>query len=467
MACTGPSLVGVGDLFAAAAEARLKARSPLAARLRPATLDDVVGQQKLLGPKGSLRMLVEADRLSSAILWGPPGTGKTTLARLVATASSKTFIQLSAVSATVKDVRAVIAEAEQRLGAHGTGTILFLDEVHRFNKSQQDALLPAVESGVLILIGATTENPFFEVNAPLRSRSTLFRLEPLAEEDIEILIRRGLVAERATATDEAIGYIAARASGDGRQSLTTLEVAVALAGAVDSTAGAVDNTAGAVDNTAGAVESSESIDDVIHVELEHAEAASDLKSLRYGRDEHYDIISAFIKSIRGSDPDAGVYWLARMLAAGEDARFIARRLVVLASEDVGMADPMSLLVANAAANAVEFVGLPEARINLAQAVVHLATAPKSNASYVAINEAMADVQELPAGEVPMHLRDAHYRGASSLGHGDGYVYPHNQPGGWADQMYRPDEVSDRRYYRPSNRGYEGGMAAPGDAKEVE
>lgn len=457
---TGPSLFGVGDLFAAAAEARLIARSPLASRLRPATLDDVVGQHKLLGPKGSLRMLVEADRLSSAILWGPPGTGKTTLARLVATASSKTFIQLSAVSATVKDVRAVIAQAEERLGAHGTGTILFLDEVHRFNKSQQDALLPAVESGVLILIGATTENPFFEVNAPLRSRSTLFRLEPLAEEDIEILIRRGLVAERATATDEAIGYIASRAAGDGRQSLTTLEVAVALAGAVGSTAGAVDSTAGAVDKT-------RSIDDVIHVRLEHAEAASDLKSLRYGRDEHYDIISAFIKSIRGSDPDAGVYWLARMLAAGEDARFIARRLVVLASEDVGMADPMSLLVANAAAHAVEFVGLPEARINLAQAVVHLATAPKSNASYLAINEAMADVQELPAGEVPMHLRDANYRGASSLGHGDGYVYPHSQPGGWADQMYRPDEVSDRRYYRPSNRGYEGGLAAPGDAKEIE
>ncbi len=464
MGCTGPTLVGVGDLFAAAAEARLKARSPLASRLRPATLDDVVGQHKLLGPKGSLRKLVEADRLSSAILWGPPGTGKTTLARLLATASSKTFIQLSAVSATVKDVRAVIAAAEERLGAHGTGTILFLDEVHRFNKSQQDALLPAVESGVLVLIGATTENPFFEVNAPLRSRSTLFRLEPLAEEDLEVLIRRGLVAERATASDEAIGYIAARAAGDGRQSLTTLEVAVALAGAVDSTAGAVDSTAGAVDS---ASDHSGSLDDVIHVELEHAEAASDLKSLRYGRDEHYDIISAFIKSIRGSDPDAGVYWLARMLAAGEDARFIARRLVVLASEDVGMADPMSLLIANAAANAVEFVGLPEARINLAQAVVHLATAPKSNASYVAINEAMADVQELPAGEVPMHLRDAHYRGASSLGHGDGYVYPHNQPGGWADQMYRPEEVSERRYYRRSNRGYEGGLAAPGEAEEVE
>lgn len=432
------------DLFAAAAEARLEARSPLASRLRPGTLDDVVGQHKLLGPNGSLRRLVQADRLSSAILWGPPGTGKTTLARLIATASSKTFVQLSAVSATVKDVRAVIAEAEQRLGAHGLGTILFLDEVHRFNKSQQDALLPAVESGVLTLIGATTENPFFEVNAPLRSRSTLFRLEPLEQEDIAVLIRRGLVAERATATDEAVDYIASRAAGDGRQSLTTLEVAVALAGAE----AASDHEA----NPGGGP-----LSDVIHVQLSHAEAASDLKSLRYGRDEHYDIISAFIKSIRGSDPDAGVYWLARMLAAGEDARFIARRLVVLASEDVGMADPMSLLVANAAAQAVEFVGLPEARLNLAQAVVHLATAPKSNASYVAINEAMADVQELPAGEVPMHLRDGHYRGAASLGHGQGYAYPHDAADGWVDQEYRPHDISDRRYYRPTDRGYEGGL----------
>lgn len=421
------------DLFTSAAKSRLEARAPLAARLRPKSLDDIVGQQHLLGASGALRRLVDMDRLNSVVLWGPAGTGKTTLARLIAEASSKRFEQLSAVNATVKDVRQIIAEATERLGAHNQGTILFLDEVHRFNKAQQDALLPAVESGILTLIGATTENPFFEVNPPLRSRSTLFRLEPLAEDDLAVLVRRGLEAERATASEEAIEYLASRAAGDGRQVLTTLEVAVALAAAE------ID------DSDASAIPS---------VSIDHATAATDLKALRYGRDEHYDVISAFIKSIRGSDPDAGLYWLARMLAAGEDARFVARRLVVLASEDVGMADPMSLLVANAAAQAVEFVGLPEARINLAQAVVHLATAPKSNASYVGLNEATADVQDLPAGEVPMHLRDASYRGAASLGHGEGYDYPHNHDAGVVDQQYRPSEVSQRRYYRATNRGYE-------------
>ncbi len=425
-----------GDLFAYAAKARLEARAPLANRLRPASLDDIVGQQHLLGPGKPLRRLVEADRLSSVILWGPPGTGKTTLARLVASASVKEFIQLSAVTATVKDVRACIADAEERLGAHGRGTILFLDEVHRFNKAQQDALLPAVETGVLVLIGATTENPFFEVNAPLRSRSTLFRLELLSDADLDVLLRRGLAAERAVADDDAIDYLAGRAGGDGRQALTTLEVAIALAAAE------------------AAEQSGYNPEAPIPVFLGHAESATDLKSLRYGRDEHYDIISAFIKSIRGSDPDAGLYWLARMLTAGEDPRFIARRLVVLASEDVGMADPLSLLVATAAAQAVDFVGLPEARLNLAHAVVHLATAPKSNAAYVGLNEALADVQNLPAGEVPMHLRDGHYQGAAALGHGKGYDYPHDHPAGWTPQDYRPDDLQQRHYYRPTERGYE-------------
>jgi putative ATPase len=422
------------DLFAAAAEERLRARSPLADRLRPTALDDIVGQEHLLGPGAPLRRLVDADRLSSVILWGPPGTGKTTLARLVARASSKAFVQLSAVTASVKDVRAEIAEAETRLGAQGQGTILFLDEVHRFNKAQQDALLPAVESGLLTLIGATTENPFFEVNAPLRSRSTLFRLHPLDESAIDVLLRRGLAAEGATADDAALAHLARQATGDGRQALTALEVAVALA---------------APDGDAG---------DGPHLTLAHAEAAVDLKALRYGRDEHYDVISAFIKSIRGSDPDAGLYWLARMLEAGEDARFIARRLVILASEDIGMADPLGLLVADAAARAVEFVGLPEARLNLAHAVVHLATAPKSNAAYAALGEALRDVRDRPAGEVPAHLRDAHYRGAASLGHGEGYDYPHDHPGGWAPQEYRPAELEGRRYYRPSDRGYEAEVA---------
>jgi putative ATPase len=419
------------DLFSAAAEQRLAASAPLAARLRPRTLDEVVGQEHLLGPGRPLRRLIETDRLSSVILWGPPGTGKTTLARLIAGVTRAAFEQLSAVSAGVKDVREVIARARRRLGEHGTGTILFLDEVHRFNKAQQDALLPSVEDGALVLVGATTENPYFEVNAPLLSRSTLFRLVPLGPAAIATLLRRGLAEEGATASDEALGHLADRAGGDGRAALTALEVAVALADGADPEAGGVPA-----------------------VTLAHAEAALDARALRYGRDEHYDVVSAFIKSIRGSDPDAGLYWLARMLAAGEDARFIARRLVILASEDVGMADPTSLLVADAAGRAVELVGLPEAQLNLAQAVVHLATAPKSNRVTVALGRARADVAERPAGEVPTHLRDAHYRGAATLGHGEGYDYPHDHPWGWVAQVHRPPEVAGRTYYEPSPHGHE-------------
>jgi putative ATPase len=429
----GPVRSSEPDLFAAAASERIAARAPLADRLRPVRLDDIVGQDDLLAPGKPLRVLIEADRLSSVILWGPPGTGKTTLARVIARSTSKEFEALSAVSATVKDVREVQAKATQRLGERGQGTILFLDEVHRFTKSQQDALLPSVEDGLLVLIGATTENPYFEVNPPLLSRSTLFRLQPLSADAVRTLIVRALDAEGADGDDDAVEHLVERAGGDGRHVLTSLEVAVALA-----------TERAAATGHAGRP----------RMALADAEAALGTKAMRYGRDDHYDVISAFIKSIRGSDPDAGLYWLAVMLEAGEDARFIARRLVILASEDVGMADPMSLLVANAAAHAVEYVGLPEAQLNLAQAVVHLATAPKSNRSALGIWHARGDVAAGGASEVPAHLRDAHYRAAASLGHGDGYDYPHDHADGWVPQQYLPDEVADRRYYEPSAHGHE-------------
>ena len=414
------------DLFTHVAKERLKNRGPLADRLRPLRIDDVVGQEHLIGKNQPLRQLIETDKLSSLILWGPPGTGKTTIARVIARVTQQDFHEMSAVSASVKDVRELIAAAEVRLGEAEIGTILFLDEVHRFNKSQQDALLPSVESGLIVLIGATTENPYFEVNAPLLSRSTLFRLEPLDRDAIVELLTKGIEEEGVKADSEALDLLADRSAGDGRQALTSLEVASAIA-----------------------VGRSER-----KITLKDVEASLGAKAIRYGRDDHYDIISAFIKSIRGSDTDSGLYWLARMLKAGEDPRFIARRLVILASEDIGMADPTSLLIADAAARAVEFVGLPEAQLNLAQAVVHLATAPKSNRVTLALTSAMQDVSSPGEGRVPPHLRDAHYSGASSIGHGEGYEYPHNDPRGWVEQKYRPEEVESNIYYKPSPHGFE-------------
>jgi putative ATPase len=353
---------------------------------------------------------------------------------------------MSAVSAGVKEVREVVGRARTRLGEQGQGTILFLDEIHRFNRTQQDALLPHVEDGLVTLIGATTENPFFEVNGPLRSRSTLFRLEALSDDDLGRLItraledpHRGLGGEGLAIAAAAAAHLAGRSDGDARAALNGLELAAALA------AEAKRDT----------------------ITLADAETAIALRAVRYGRDEHYDVVSAFIKSLRGSDPDAGLYWLARMLDAGEDARFIARRMVILASEDIGMADPQALLVADAAARAVEFVGLPEAQLNLAHAVVYLATAPKSNSVIAALGAAMRDVREAPAGEVPLHLRDTHYHGAKGLGHGKGYVYPHDDPRGWVPQQYRPESVSGRRYYHPGGHGVEAALSRPGsgDADE--
>ena len=417
---------GTGDdLFSSALDERLAAQAPLASRMRPRALEEMVGQEHLLGPGRPLRALIEADRLSSVILWGPPGTGKTTLARLIAGSTQKQFIPLSAVTAGVKDVRDAVAAAREHLALRGRGTILFLDEVHRFNRSQQDALLPSVEDGTLILIGATTENPYFSVNAPLLSRSTLFRLEPLSDRDVAELVNRALAYEAVEAEPEAVEAIVSLVDGDARAALTTLEVALAIADGAKVTAADI-------------------------------EAARSARVIRYEEDDHYDVISAFIKSIRGSDVDAGLYWLARMLSAGEDARFIARRLVILASEDVGMADPNGLLVADATARAVEFVGLPEAQLNLAHAVIYLASAPKSNSVITALGAAQADVSSQPAGQVPPDLRDAHYRSAARLGHGVGYRYPHDEADGWVDQQYRPDHLEGRAYYRPSGHGQEPG-----------
>jgi len=387
-------------------------------RLRPSSLDEFVGQEHVLGEGSALRLAIADDRVGSVIFFGPPGSGKTTLARIVAATTGAAFEELSAVSASVADVRGVLARARERLGAQGQRTILFLDEIHRFNKAQQDALLPAVEEGLVTLIGATTENPYFEVNSALLSRMQLYELQPLSDIDLERVIERGEAALGIELSPELRSLVARRAGGDARNALNILEAAAATAGAGPVTEANVED-------------------------------AARKRPLIYdkGGDAHYDFTSAFIKSMRGSDPDAAVYYLAAMLESGEDARFIARRMVILASEDIGNADPQALVLAVAAAQAVQHVGLPEAQLNLAQAAIYLALAPKSNAVIVAIGEARQDVREHGTVRPPKELRDAHYAGAKKLGHGQGYVYPHDDPAGF-DVDHLPDALKGRKYYRP-------------------
>jgi putative ATPase len=418
----------VGDLFSDAAEQRLPAFAPLAARVRPRSLDEVVGQRHALGEGSALRLAILQDRVPSLILYGPPGSGKTTLARVVAETTGADFEELSAVSATVSDVRAVLARARERLGGSARRTILFLDEIHRFNKAQQDALLPGVEEGLLTLIGATTENPYFEVNSALLSRVQIVELEPLSAEDLAVVVERGAAELRVELPAEIVALVAAKAGGDGRNALNILELAVRTAQAED-----------------------------VPIEPRHVEDAARKRPLVYdkGGDAHYDFASAFIKSMRASDPDASVYYLVAMLEGGEDPRFLARRMIILASEDVGNADPRALQVAVAAAHALEHVGLPEARLNLAQAAIYLARAPKSNAVTRALGAATKDAREHGHLRPPDFLRDAHYAGAKKLGRGKGYVYPHDDPAGFeVDNL--PEELRGRRYYEPSGNGEEAG-----------
>ncbi len=407
--------------------------APLAVRMRPRTLDELVGQRHLLAPGSPLRQLVEADRPMALILWGPPGTGKTTIAAILSAQTDRHFVEVSAVAAGVKEVRAAIDEARKRLVRTGKETVLFVDEVHRFTKAQQDALLPGVENRWVSLVAATTENPFFSVISPLLSRSLLLTLESLTDDDVAEVVQSALVDERGlggtlTADEEALEHLVRLAGGDARRALTYLEAAAGAAKAVEQD----------------------------HIDLETAERAVDRAAVRYDRqgDQHYDVTSAFIKSIRGSDADAALHYLARMMLAGEDPRFIARRLVILASEDIGLADPTALTTAVAAAQAVQLIGMPEARLNLAQAVVALAVAPKSNAVITAINAAEADVRAGKIGHVPAHLRDAHYSGARDLGHGTAYKYAHDEPYGVATQQYAPDVVADAAYYEPTDHGAE-------------
>jgi putative ATPase len=431
-----PSAAGGGSLVG-----NEHASSPLAVRMRPRTLDELVGQQHLLAPGSPLRRLVEGDQPMSLLLWGPPGTGKTTIAAIVSTQTNRVFVEVSAVAAGVKEVRAAIDGARARLVATGQETVLFVDEVHRFSKAQQDALLPGVENRWVTLVAATTENPFFSVISPLLSRSLLLTLEPLTDDDVRAVVLRAVADDRGlaggvTVDDDALDHLVRLAGGDARRSLTYLEAA---AGAALSATDAESGEA--------------------RIDLATVETAVDRAAVRYDRqgDQHYDVISAFIKSVRGSDVDAALHYLARMIEAGEDPRFIARRLVILASEDVGLAHPSGLTTAVAAAQAVQLIGMPEARLNLAQATIELALAPKSNAVIKAIDAASADVRAGRIGPVPAHLRDAHYPGAKALDHGTSYVYSHDAPFGVAEQQYAPDVVRDAEYYRPTTLGAEAGF----------
>ncbi|MDY4477482.1 MAG: replication-associated recombination protein A [Roseburia faecis] len=425
------------DLFEYMRQQNMKDESPLASRLRPTTLDEVVGQQHIVGKDKLLYRAIKADKLSSIIFYGPPGTGKTTLAKVIANTTSAEFMQINATSAGKKDMEEVVAAAKNNQGMYGKKTILFIDEIHRFNKGQQDYLLPFVEDGTIILIGATTENPYFEVNPALLSRSVIFELKKLSTEDIRTLLLRavndtekGMGSYHAQMDDDALEFLADMANGDARAALTAIEL--------------------------GILTTDRSEDGIIHITLDVASECIQKRVINYDKtgDNHYDTISAFIKSMRGSDPDAAVYYLARMLYAGEDVKFIARRIMILASEDIGNADPQALQVAVAAAQAVERLGMPEARIVLAQAVTYMASAPKSNSAINAIDKAMCVVQETKTPPVPVHLQDAHYKSAGKLGHGKGYKYAHDYKNHYVKQQYLPDGLTGEVFYEPSENGYE-------------
>lgn len=425
------------DLFEYMRQQNMKDESPLASRLRPTTLDEVVGQQHIVGKDKLLYRAIKADKLSSIIFYGPPGTGKTTLAKVIANTTSAEFMQINATSAGKKDMEEVVAAAKNNQGMYGKKTILFIDEIHRFNKGQQDYLLPFVEDGTIILIGATTENPYFEVNPALLSRSVIFELKKLSTEDIRTLLLRavndtekGMGSHHAQMDDDALEFLADMANGDARAALTAIEL--------------------------GILTTDRSEDGIIHITLDVASECIQKRVINYDKtgDNHYDTISAFIKSMRGSDPDAAVYYLARMLYAGEDVKFIARRIMILASEDIGNADPQALQVAVAAAQAVERLGMPEARIVLAQAVTYMASAPKSNSAINAIDKAMRVVQETKTPPVPVHLQDAHYKSAGKLGHGKGYKYAHDYKNHYVKQQYLPDGLTGEVFYEPSENGYE-------------